>query len=90
MNSPEPPRRRVRFLGVRESPGDPPIHALDTARRQDETLCGLDVDASLGVLGMPEPFMSAQAIAEMLTVQVGPCRRCQALVWQAAGPPGEL
>jgi hypothetical protein len=83
-----PPPRPL--LGVREGPSEPPIHAVDAEGDQDETLCGLAIDTSLGVLGMPEPYMSAAAIAEMLTAQVGPCRMCQALVSRAEGPPGEL
>jgi hypothetical protein len=90
MTSPGRPLERSRFLGVREGPSEPPIHALDANGDQDETLCGIPVDSSLGVLGHAARYMSAEAIAEMLTAQVGPCRSCRASVARLEGPPGEL
>lgn len=89
MTSAEPPRWRVRFLGVRERPADPPIHATDTQGDEDETLCGIPIDPSRGVIGMPEPYMSAQAIAEMITSNVPPCPLCRTLATAAVGPPSE-
>jgi hypothetical protein len=87
MTRADPPEH-VRFFGVRENPLEPPIHAIEESA--SETLCGVGLDADLGVVFSFEPFMSAAAISEMLFSRVPPCETCRQLVEAAEGPPGEL
>jgi hypothetical protein len=73
---------------VRERPDGPPIHAIDEDMLK--TLCGIALDAKTGVVLSFAPFMSTQAIAEMLKARVPPCETCRKAVEAVEGPPGEL
>ena len=81
MTSADPPERH-RLYGAREQFDAPPIHAVEDG--DDTTLCGLEVDGSLAVVGTREPFMSASAVVEMLEAQVPPCETCRRLARAAA------
>jgi hypothetical protein len=79
---------RARFLGVRPGPTEPPIHAIDEDALK--TMCGIALDAKSGVVLSFAPFMSTQAVAEMLKARVPPCETCRKAVEAVQGPPGEL
>lgn len=86
MTSAEPPRR-ARFGGVRESPSAPAIHAIEDGSLV--TICGLPLDSAAGVVASFAPFMSSEAIAEMLRAQIPPCPTCRLVVRRAEGALGE-